>query len=456
MNNQVEPGLQGVAQNTPRWGLNANPYPQPQWADDDLLRRNWVQPRQPLPQLGGQPPSRIGQFQQPVANPQLLFGIPQFGPLGQPTHVRNQDQDDILRGAPGNGPDQLQDERNYNDLRSLKLEKFTGKHVESFCDLFERISQEYGWTEEQRRLHLLSRLDSSIRNMFLDAGRDISADDMMHTLTLRFGVNLSQPDVYNRLRKINRKPNEDLYSLCDRVQNLVRRADIPYIKRRQLARDTFFAALADDSNLQHWVGTRDTGVNPDIYHTLSLATYWERMHGTRLGPSPQISERFEPSPANTTTEGGDVSVNRLSSMRVADRESEDVKRLAHGYSDLMSLIRKQTELTLEEQDRRSDRCRSRDERDSRSDSSWSSPDRSWSTRRDSSVRRPDRRSRSRHHDDGQRSVWKNKSHDKKGHQKENRKRRERKQAEYDESRFPPELPSYKSDPDVTSGSSSDE
>ena len=75
--------------------------------------------------------------------------------------------------------------------------------MESFCDLFERVAEQCGWGEQQKRLHLLSRLDSWIRNMFLDAGEDVTAEDMMHNLKLRFGVNLSLPDVYNRLRMID-------------------------------------------------------------------------------------------------------------------------------------------------------------------------------------------------------------------------------------------------------------
>ena len=460
---------------TPR---NLRPSPPPyQQAIAGVQWRNWgppwnAQPRQPVPQRqpqwGQPPPPAMQSPQQPVAQQQQPYlNLQMLEQHGQPPPAGNQRRNVTPLQTPGNRAGQRQDGRKYVDLRSLKLDIFKGKDVESFRDLFERVSEQCGWSEAQRRLHLLIRLDSWIRNMFLDAGPDVTSDEMLHTLTLRFGVNLSQPDVYNRLRKIERKPNEDLYSLADRVQALVRRADIPHQKRRKLARDTFFAALADDTDLQHWVGTRDTGLEPDIYHTLSLATYWERMHGVQKRRRPerahQVSDRTESTSAPATTEDEDELVNRLNSMRVNDMQSDDAKKLARGYKDLTSLLKKQAELVLDERDNSYDRFRSsRDSRDSRSTSSRSNSNRSWKPRRDSGSRRSDRRSQSRRRDStrGGKPDWKNKTRDKKVEKKwdrkDKKKRTEVKQVE-DEDRSPsPVRPSDESDPESSPDSSSEE
>ena len=45
-----------------------------------------------------------------------------------------------------------------------------GKDVESFCYLFEKMSRNFDWTKDQRKLQLLINCNPKIRNMFLDAG----------------------------------------------------------------------------------------------------------------------------------------------------------------------------------------------------------------------------------------------------------------------------------------------
>ena len=458
---------------TPRQPVPRLSPPPYQQAVAGMQWQNWAPPlnqpppRLPAPQLQqqwGQPPPLLMQPQPPVVQPQQrpFLNLQMLAPQRQPTPARG--RDGTPRGTPGNRMGQRQDGREYLDLRSLKLDTFKGKDVESFCDLFERVAEQCGWGEQQKRLHLLSRLDSWIRNMFLDAGEDVTAEDMMHNLKLRFGVNLSLPDVYNRLRKLERKPNEDL---ADRVQTLVRRADIPLDKRKQLARDTFFAALVDESDLQHWVGARDVGREPDIYHTLSLATYWERMHDVtkrrRSDRAHQVSDQTDSTPAPQTPEDEDELVNRLNSMRVRDMQSDDARKLARGYNDLAGLLKKQAELVLDDRDTRSDRYRnSRDSRDSRSGSSRSSSNRSWKPRRESGDTRSDRRSRSRRRDGakGGKPDWKSKTRDKKFEKKwdrkDKKKRTEVKQVE-DEDRSPsPARPSDDSDPESSPDCSSDE
>ena len=116
--------------------------------------------------------------------------------------------------------------------------------------------------------------------MFLGCGSDTLVDEMMCMLRGRYAQNLSAPQVYNELRQIIRKPGEDLYSLSERVQDMSRRADMPEIKQKQLARDTFFTALQPNSELQHWVNKYDDVTVPNILRTLDLALQWEKAHGT--------------------------------------------------------------------------------------------------------------------------------------------------------------------------------
>ena len=72
-----------------------------------------------------------------------------------------------------------------------------------------------------------------------------------------------------------------MYTLADRVRNLVARADFTAAKRRHLERHHFYTALRTNSELQHWVGRYDDEDNPDIQLTLQLAVQWEQQHGTQ-------------------------------------------------------------------------------------------------------------------------------------------------------------------------------
>jgi hypothetical protein len=176
--------------------------------------------------------------------------------------------------------------------------------------------------------------------------------------------------------------------------SLVRRADISERKRRQLARDTFFAALEDDMELQHWVAQRDDADEPNVHHTLSLATYYERMHGRRNlkrdrgGRANYISDSdtLLSTPRTDVTEDEDV-VNKIGSLRINDMHSEDGRKLARAHNELAYVLKRQAKVALDDRDN-SDYRRS----DSRSHSSRSG---STYTNRSSSSYSSRRRSRSR-------------------------------------------------------------
>ena len=54
-------------------------------------------------------------------------------------------------------------------------------------------------------------------------------------IVMRFGVHVTGAEVQNALLKIERKPGEDciLYTLADRVRNLVARADFTAANKRR-------------------------------------------------------------------------------------------------------------------------------------------------------------------------------------------------------------------------------
>ena len=111
----------------------------------------------------------------------------------------------------------------------------------------------------------------------------------MSMLRTRYAQNLSVPQVYNELRRMIRKPGEDLYSLSERIQDVSRHAEMPEMKQRQLARDTFFTALQPNSELQHWVNKYDDVTVPNMLRTLELALQWERAHGTISETQPKAN-----------------------------------------------------------------------------------------------------------------------------------------------------------------------
>ena len=172
---------------------------------------------------------------------------------------------------------------------NIKLPTFKGEYVEAFLTLVDEAAKHFQWSQATKRLQFLTHLDRKIQTMFLSCHSDTSVEEMMSMLRTRYAQNLSVPQVYNELRRMIRKPGEDLYSLSERIQDMSRRAEMPEMKQRQLARDTFFTALQPNSELQHWVNKYDDVTVPNMLRTLELALQWERAHGTISETQPKAN-----------------------------------------------------------------------------------------------------------------------------------------------------------------------
>ena len=180
--------------------------------------------------------------------------------------------------------------------------------------------------------------------MDLDAER-VSSDDMLHVLETRFGINMSRTDVLNKLAEIKRKPGEELHSLHDRVMSLARRADLGEGKRRQVTRNAFFTALRSNRELQHWVGKRDNGDDPNIDVTLALALQYEMDHGREETSVKQVTCTTDgDSDAESTTTEVSEQVNKLSFTSMRDVKDPVLKKMGQTQNDIIELLKKQSEL----------------------------------------------------------------------------------------------------------------
>jgi hypothetical protein len=336
-------------------------------------------------------------------------------------------------GGGGGGDPDYSDDGNFSDARShrgrqrrpqidrrnLKLPKFKGKDVESWCSMVNDFAREFRWSEAEKRLHIKANLDDWIRSMFADRD-DFRADEMLHQLTMRFGVNMSHPEVHNELMQLTRKPGEDLYSLADRVRNLARRAHMPGFRRQQIMRKVFFGALRTNSELQHWVDRYDNIQNPDMNLTLNLALEWERQHGTKqrsekvrnVEDSSDTTHPQSETSTNSNTEETDVSVNKIDYISIKDLNSEDAKVIARHHNDTTRLLKKLAYTTLD---------------DDKPKNSGQSSNRSSSSR---SSHKSNRRSRSRTRKGSRRDRSRRRSYDKKKKHK-NKKSKDRKDKKKD-------------------------
>ena len=231
------------------------------------------------------------------------------------------------------------------DRRGLKLPKFKGKEVEAFRALYDDFKHTLRWTEPERKLHLQTACEDWIRPMFLDLEAGTTADDMMQMLISRFGKNWSVPDVTNALRKIERKPGEELHALADRVRSTAMKTQMPDVERRRVMRKTFFDALYTNSEMQHWVARYDDTVRPSMALTLDLALEWERAHGkaSKTEKVRRITTQGAESREETETsdaETGTEQVNKIDYVKVKDLHSEDAKILAKQNNEIVSLLRK--------------------------------------------------------------------------------------------------------------------
>ena len=385
-----------------------------------------------------QPP--VQQVHQPAQNannvPQHMYGGWWYPPV-QPWMVPQQQQN--FRNQPPGGQQQLGPPRGpwdyYDrprvDKPNIKIKMFKGNHVESFKTMIEDLAQARNWSEQEKKLQLKANVEDWIRLMFKSLGPDTTFDEMMNMLVMRFGVNMTGAEVQNALLKIERKPGEDLYTLADRVRNLVARADFTAAKRRHLERHHFYTALRTNSELQHWVGRYDDEDNPDIQLTLQLAVQWEQQHGTQhkndkvRQTNIETTDDTETDSSVTTTE----SVNKVGFIRLRDLQSEDAKTIAKHHNQVVEAMKKYSKLINDDSAATS----------TRSSSGWSNRSSTSQSSRSSRSSRDRSRSKSGRYNKYRRSRSRNKSNkydkrsgDKKG--KENRDNKYKKKSRDDKNK----------------------
>ena len=239
------------------------------------------------------------------------------------------------------------------DRRNLKLPKFKGKDVESWCSMVEDFAEAMEWTEIEKRLHIKANLDDWIRSMFADC-EDFSSDEMLHQLTMRFGVTMSHPEVHNELIQIVRKSNESLHELADRVRNTARKAHMPGYRRQHIMRDVFFTALRPNKELQHYVDRYDDLREPNMMNTLALALDWEMKHGTQhrsekvRNVKDESSESKNISDTSDRTADSDSTVNKVDYIDMKELSTKEAKLIAKQQNETTRLLRKWAYSTLDD------------------------------------------------------------------------------------------------------------
>ena len=292
------------------------------------------------------------------------------------------------------------------DRRNLKLPKFKGKDVESWCSMVEDFAEAMEWTEIEKRLHIKANLDDWIRSMFADC-EDLSSDEMLHQLTMRFGVTMSHPEVHNELIQIVRKSNESLHELADRVRNTARKAHMPGYRRQHIMRDVFFTALRPNKELQHYVDRYDDLREPNMMNTLALALDWEMKHGTQHSSEKvrnvkdESSESKNAADTSDRTTDSDSTVNKVDYIDMKELSTKEAKLIAKQQNETTRLLRKWAYSTLDDDKSKFTKGRQYNKSDSRSTSrssgsSWRSRPRSRSRtrrfeKRDKSYKRSSER-----------------------------------------------------------------
>ena len=386
------------------------PYPPPPQFPQPGIQQQ-IPPQPPLlhqNQLVQSP--RNWQLQPPHGGPRVATPV---GPRTPMRHDVSDDEDQWGRNRANN--------RGRIDRRNLKLRTFKGKDVDAWKSLFDDFAEEFQWSEVEKRLQLKAHVDDWIRTMFTNMPPDTTAAEMMARLVNRFGVTLTSTEVENKLMTIERKAGEGLYALSDRVKNLANRARIPWQRKQAIMRQSFFAALKGNHDMQHFINYYDPPENPNIDVTLDIAIEYERIHGTtvkiekvrRVDTSPD--DRSESARTGSDDERSEVeSVNKISYIPLKEMTTEEGRRLAKQNNELVSLLKKQAYTVLDE-DRRSSSSSSRGR--------YSQRGRGYSSSRSSESWSRPRRSRSR--DKRERKEWRDKGSRNRSRDKYRRKSRER-------------------------------
>ena len=273
---------------------------------------------------------------------------------------------------------------------------------------------------------------------------------------------MTAAEVENKLLTVERKSEEDLYSLADRVRSLANRAHLPARKKQALMRQTFFTALRGNPEMQHWVNIYDDHENPDMNITLDLAIEWERQHGTvyKTENVRQVEVSLTTATSRQSSDTADSdseAVNKIGYIPIKKMTTEEGRMLAKQNNELVSLLKKQAYTVLDESQSASSRSSYRSATSRQSSRSWSRSRRSRSRdKQKSNWRGRDRRRRSdERKQDRSKDNYKNKYKDKKKG-KFDKRRRDRKDGRVAEVREDSPSHSEKSEASSQSGSESDD
>ena len=321
------------------------PIQQPILQPNQPQQVQW-RPQNPVQnQLGGQAHVNMAPQQQQL-HPQYQVGQPPFMNFQTPYGGR----------TPGPGPDGAGWQHQRIDRKDLKLKLFKGEEPESFKQMWEDLAEALQWTEVEKKLQLKSHVADWIRPMWRNCTPQVTADEMMDMLINRFGKTLTATEVTNKLFEIRRKNGEDLYTLADRVRKMADKASFPPRKRAQLERDSFFAALQNRTELQHWVHRYDDVDQPDMYHTLQLAMQWEQQHGTehrseriRMVGTDESRHQSESSEwPDTTDNDTETSTNQVQFIDTKSLKSEELKIIARAHNKTVAALKKGARNVLED------------------------------------------------------------------------------------------------------------
>ena len=234
----------------------------------------------------------------------------------------------------------------FEQRKNIKLPKFTGKNFHAFKSAFIRCAKLLKYDEEEAQTQLICCCNDSAQNYLSKLPVNTPVVQMLSALEFRYGANQSIPDVQNQLMEIKRKPNEDLYSLYDRIMSTVRKADLPEWKRGQLAREHFFLALRSNRKQQHFVARNDHVQPPNIDVTLALALQWEMDNGRETASSGASVRQVEETTETECSEDTDLSeqINKLTFHKTKHIKDPDLRKFGQQQNEILELIKKQQQL----------------------------------------------------------------------------------------------------------------
>ena len=133
----------------------------------------------------------------------------------------------------------------------MDLPVFEGEQWQLFIDSFETMARLSKWTPEQKLVKFLPCIKGAPR-MYLEADEDdsLTFEDARNRLAERYGSNMSEFEVRQRIRNMKRRPGESMESFADRLQAASQRGRIDRADKNELFYRAFLDAVSDSPKLQ--------------------------------------------------------------------------------------------------------------------------------------------------------------------------------------------------------------